>query len=112
MERATRSQQERATSLLEQRGMAGLSEFISAGITAATVSRMEKKGLLVQLSRGLYQLTDAWLDANHSLAQAAKLLPAGVICLDSALAFHELTDRIPSHIWVAIGFRAWRPRIT
>ncbi len=73
---------------------------------------MEKKGLVLQLGRGLYQLADAPLDANHSLADAAKLVPRGVICLDSALAFHELTDRIPSRIWVAIGFREWRPRIT
>jgi predicted transcriptional regulator of viral defense system len=105
------SQQERARALLEQRGMIRLSEFIAEGITAATVARLEKSGGLVQLGRGLYQLPDAPLDANHSLAEAAKLVPRGVICLDSALAFHELTDRIPSRIWVAIGPKDWRPRI-
>src|SRR3989442_15233447 len=105
-------QEDRATSLLHVRGMARLSEFIKEGITATTISRMEQKGLLNQLSRGLYQLPDAPLDANHSLAEAAKLVPKGVICLDSALAFHELTDHIPSRIWVAIGFKEWRPRIT
>jgi predicted transcriptional regulator of viral defense system len=73
---------------------------------------MERNGLIVQLSRGLYQLPDAPLDANHSLAEAAKLVPKGVICLDSALAFHGLTDRIPARIWMAIGFREWRPKIT
>jgi predicted transcriptional regulator of viral defense system len=105
-------QQDKAVSLLSQRGMARLSEFIKEGITATTVSRMTKKGLIVQLGRGLYQLPDAPLDANHSLAEAAKLVPKGVICLDSALAFHELTDRIPRYVWMAIGFREWRPRIT
>jgi predicted transcriptional regulator of viral defense system len=105
-------QQDRAIALLEARGMARLSEFIAEGITSATVSRMEKKGELLQLSRGLYQLPDAPLDANHTLAEAAKLIPKGIICLDSALAFHGLTDRIPSGVWVAIAFREWRPRIT
>jgi predicted transcriptional regulator of viral defense system len=105
-------QQDRAVALLEARGMVRLSEFIAAGITAATVSRMEKKGLITQLSRGLYQLPDAPLDANHTLAEAAKLIPKGIICLDSALAFHGLTDRIPSAVWVAIAAREWRPRIT
>jgi predicted transcriptional regulator of viral defense system len=99
-------------SLLQGRGMARLYEFIKEGITAATISRMEQKGLVNQLSRGLYQLPDAPLDANHSLAVAAKLVPNGVICHDSALAFHELTDRIPPFVWVAIGAREWRPRIT
>jgi predicted transcriptional regulator of viral defense system len=104
-------QQDRARALLQQRGMMRLSEFIAEGITAATVARLEKDGGLVQLGRGLYQLPDAPLDANHSLAEAAKLVPRGVICLDSALAFHGLTDRIPSRIWVAIGPKDWRPRI-
>jgi predicted transcriptional regulator of viral defense system len=112
MKKATQSQQERAISLLEQHGMLRLFELIAEGITAATVSRMERKGLIVQLGRGLYQLSDAPLDAYHSLAEATKLVPRGVICLDSALAFHELTDRIPRHVWMAIGFREWKPRIT
>jgi predicted transcriptional regulator of viral defense system len=105
-------QQDRAVALLERRGIARLSEFIAEGITAATVSRMAKKGLVTQLSRGLYQLTDAPLDANHTLAEVAKLIPKGIVCLDSALAFHGLTDRIPSGVWVAIAFREWRPRLT
>ena len=52
-------QQDRAVALLKARGMLRLSEFIAAGITGATVSRMEKRGQLRQLGRGLYQLPDA-----------------------------------------------------
>jgi predicted transcriptional regulator of viral defense system len=104
-------QQDRAIALLSRSGMARLSEFTSAGITAATVSRLERKGRIVRLARGLYQLPEAPLDPNHSLAEAAKLVPKGIICLHSALAFHDLTDRIPSLIWMGIGFRDWRPRI-
>jgi len=106
------TQSQRTRALLEERGMMRLSEFVEHGITAATISRMGKKGLLMSLGRGLYQLPDAPLDSNHELAVAAKLVPNGVICLGSALAFHELTDRIPRSVWVAIGPREWRPRIT
>jgi predicted transcriptional regulator of viral defense system len=112
MEKEPRTQEDKALSLLSERGMARLSEFTKEGITATTLSRMARKGSVVQLRRGLYQLSDAPLDANHSLAEAAKLVPKGLICLDSALAFHELTDRIPRYIWMAIGFREWRPHIT
>lgn len=80
-------------------------------MTAATVSRMKEKGLIVQLSRGLYQLPEGAVDANHSFAEAAKLVPKGVICLTSALAFHELTDVIPSRVWMAIGPKDRRPRV-
>ena len=112
METGHARQEDRVIPLLKERGMMRLAEFIKEGITAATISRMEQKGLLNQLSRGLYQLPNAPLDANHSLAVAAKLVPNGVICHDSALAFHELTDRIPAFVWVAIGPRDWRPKIT
>jgi predicted transcriptional regulator of viral defense system len=105
------SQKDRAISLLRERGMVRLSEFLAQGITAATISRIEQKGMVVQLARGLYQLHDAPLEAHHSLAEAAKLVPNGVICLDSALAFHEMTDRIPTLVWVGIGPREWRPKI-
>lgn len=91
--------------------MVRLSEFVKAGVTAATVSRMKEKGLIVQLGRGLYQLPDTPLDVNHSLAEAAKLVPKGIICLTSALAFHELTDIIPSRVWLAIGPKDRRPRV-
>ena len=103
-------QQDQAISLLEQQGMVRLSEFTKAGVTAATVSRLKEKGSILQLRRGLYQLPDASLDVNHSLAEAAKLVPKGVVCLTSALAFHDLTDTIPSRVWIAIGPRDRRPR--
>jgi predicted transcriptional regulator of viral defense system len=108
---ATQTQEQRAISLLRQHGMARLSEFKKAGITAATLSRMRGKGIVLRLGRGLYQLADAELDANHSLAEAAKLVPKGTICLVSALAYHGLTDTIPPRVWVAIGTRDRRPTI-
>lgn len=97
------TQQVRALALLKQRGMARLSEFTAVGITAATVTRMKEKGLVTQLGRGLYQLPDAAIDTHHSLAEAAKQVPKGVVALTSALSFHELTDTIPSRVWLAIG---------
>src|SRR5712691_7623181 len=102
-------QQDRALALLKERGIARLSEFTKAGITATTISRMKENGLILQLGRGLYQLPDASLDANHSLAEAAKRVPRGVVCLVSALAFHELTDTIPPRVWIAIGAKDRRP---
>ena len=80
-----------------------LVELREAGVTAATMSRMEWAGEVIRLSRGVYQLPDADLDPNHSLAEAAKRVPKGVVCLVSALAFHGLTDQLPPRVWMAIG---------
>lgn len=106
-----RSQRDQALSLLKSRGMMRLRELSDAGVTGATVSRLEQEGAIVRLARGLYQLVDAPLDQQHSLAEAAKLIPKGVICLTSALAFHDLTDQIPARVWIALGQKDWRPRI-
>jgi predicted transcriptional regulator of viral defense system len=108
----SQTQQEHALSLLKQQGMARLSEFTKAGVTAATVSRMKQKGLITRLGRGLYQLSDISLDANHTLAEAGKQVPRGTVCLVSALAFHDLTDTIPSRVWMAIGPKDRHSRIT
>lgn len=105
------TQREQALGLLQSRGMMRLREFDEAGITATTVSRLERDGAIVRLARGLYQLADADLDQQHSLAEVAKLIPKGVICLTSALAFHGLTDQLPARVWVALDRKDWRPRI-
>ncbi len=105
-----RTQRQIARDVLETHGMLRLTELRNAGVTAATLSRMERDGEVVRLARGLYQLPDAELDAGHSLAEAAKRVPKGVVCLVSALAYHGLTDQLPKQVWMAIGRTDWTPK--
>lgn len=98
-----KSHAERVITLLADRGMARLTELTASGVTAAAVSRLERDGKIVRLSRGLYQLPDAPIEAHHALAEASKLVPRGVVCLTSALAFHDLTDKMPAKVWIAIA---------
>src|SRR5487761_337478 len=109
--RAPRPQREQLTAFLCARGIARLHEIRRAGVTAATVSRLEREGIVTRLGRGLYQLADATLEGNHSLAEAAKRVSKGVICLVSALAFHDITDQMPRRVWIAIGPKDWKPKI-
>lgn len=97
--------------ILAERGMARASEFRTAGVTATSLSRLEAEGAIVRLGRGLYQLADADYDPHHALAEAIKFVPRAVVCLTSALAFHELTDRQPRRVWLALGPREWRPKL-
>ena len=106
------TQRSQALALLKRRGMMRLAELGKAGITATTVSRMERAGEVVRLARGLYQHPDAGLDPHQSLAEAARLVPKGVICLASALAYHGLTDQMPPKVWIANGRKDWRPRVS
>lgn len=109
--RMPRPQPERLLQLLKRRGMVRFAEMQTLGITAATAARLVRDGRIVRLSRGLYQLPDAPMDAHHALAEAAKRVPKGVICLVSALAFHDLTDQLPPKVWIALGRKDWTPRV-
>jgi predicted transcriptional regulator of viral defense system len=111
MKMPLQTQPEQALALLEARGLVRLGEFTKRGITGAAIRRLEEKGRVTKLARGLYQLPGLELDAHHSLAEASKRVPKGVICLTSALAYYELTDAIPSRVWIAIGPKDWRPQV-
>ena len=104
------SQKHRAVALLKTHGpMRGI-ELSDAGIHPETLARMLKDQTLTRVARGLYQLADAEVTAPHNLAEVAKLVPKGVICLVSALQFHEITLQMPGRVWLAIGSTARKPR--
>jgi len=64
-----------------------------------------------RVGRGLYRLAQAETSEYITLAEAAKLVPNGVVCLLSALSFHGLTTQIPHEVWMAIDVKARRPKV-
>ncbi len=110
MPKVALTQAERTLAILREQGIARLNELIAAGINQTTVARLTRQGRIVRLTRGVYQLPDAELATEHGFAEACKLVPKGVICLVSALQFHDLTVQLPRAIWVAIASSAWMPQ--
>lgn len=100
-----------AMTLLEGGALVRLRDFQRAGVSAETLSRLVREGVATRPARGLYQLTNAAIDARHTLAEASALTPKAVVCLTSALQFHELTLQMPSSVWMAIDRTAWKPRM-
>jgi predicted transcriptional regulator of viral defense system len=72
---------------------------------------MRDSGALEVVSRGVYRLADGSLLGNPDLVTVATRVPGGVICLISALAFHELTTQIPHEVHVALPRGAEEPRV-
>ena len=105
------AQRLRALDLLKARGMLRLKEFVAEGIGPETLARLVREEAVVRPARGLYQLPDTQVEVAHALAEAAVLVPKGVVCLTSALQYHELTLQMPSAVWMAIDRAAWRPKI-
>lgn len=64
-----------------------------------------------RVGRGFYRLVDAAVTERQNLAEAARMVPKGVVCLLSALRFHRLTTQNPPDLWLAIDTKAWRPRV-
>ena len=106
------TQKECALGLLRVKRMLRLKDFIAKGIEPETLARLVRSGQVVRPARGLYQLPDAAVDAAHVFAEAAALVPKGIVCLISALQFHGLTLQMPSAIWMAIERMAWKPTIS
>src|ERR1700674_4829580 len=106
------TQTNKALEAVRQRGIARLSELMAAGVSQETVARLAREGRIVRLARGLYQLPDSDIQAEHGFAEACKLVPKGVVCLISALQFHELTVQLPRSIWMAIEQGSRTPRVS
>ncbi len=66
----------------------------------STLCRLVSQGELVRVGRGLYALPNAEITENHSLAEAAKRYPGGIICLISSLFFHGIGTQLPYETWM------------
>jgi predicted transcriptional regulator of viral defense system len=86
-------------------------EAIRLGIHPRTLYSMRDSGVLEQLGRGLYRLSALPPLGSPDLVKVALRVPEGVICLVSALAFHEMTTEIPHAVHVALRRGAEPPRI-
>jgi predicted transcriptional regulator of viral defense system len=92
-------------------GMLRMTDAVAAGIHRRTLYRMRDAGLLEKMSRGLYRLAGAPPLTNPDLVTVARKVPHGVICLISALAYHNLTTQIPHEIWLAIPTNSEPPKL-
>ena len=77
-------------------GIVSSSELIAAGARWEDLYRLRDEGALIELSRGVYRLADAPATAHLDLLAVCRRSPEGMICLNSAASFWELTDEIPA----------------
>ncbi len=82
----------------------------SIGIPREYLRRLMEDGSIKRIGRGLYSLVDADITESHDIAEVAKAIPRGVICLISALQYYELTTQIAYQVWIAIDPKARLPK--
>jgi predicted transcriptional regulator of viral defense system len=99
------------TKLVKQAGILRPRDLQAHGIPRAYLRMAVDQGAIKQVGRGLYVAHGTRPTEHHSLAQASKRVPKGVVCLLSALRFHNLTTQSPFEVWLAIGEKARVPKL-
>jgi predicted transcriptional regulator of viral defense system len=79
------------------------------GLPREYLIRLYRQGRLHRSGRGIYTVPVANVTERHSYAEVAKRIPAAVVCLLSALAFHEITTQSPPSVWIALRKGARKP---
>lgn len=102
----------RAATIFENNsGILRTAQALKAGIHPKTLYAMRDSGVLEMISRGVFRLSDSPPLSNPDLVTVAARVPSGVICLISALSFHEITTQIPHDVHVALPRGAEEPRL-
>jgi hypothetical protein len=84
-EEMNRLREEDALQLAREAGILRPRDLEAHGIARAYLRRLCERGLLIRSGRGLYLPADAEVTEHHTLAEACKRVPHGVVCLASAL---------------------------
>jgi len=92
-------------------GVMKSSQLFKLGVQPRILYAMRDNGLVFQEGRGLYRLANEQVWSDPDLAIVSLLIPKGVICLISALYFHQITTQIPHEVYVALPKDSEKPRI-
>lgn len=82
------------------------------GWSSQLLQRLHQDGKLQRLARGLYGLPDAEVTQYQTLIEVCQSVPKAVLCLLSALQFHEIGTQLPHVVWVALPEAAKTPTLS
>jgi predicted transcriptional regulator of viral defense system len=98
--------------MVNQAGLISVDDLKKRGIPREYLSRLGGKNGLEMIAPGVYSRVNSDITEKHTYAQVSKIVPKGVICLFSAMRFHEFSTQNPNHVWIGIDVRARKPKVT
>jgi len=101
----------RILQIIRQLGLVRPVDLEARGVSRRQLYTMVRKGMVARQTRGIYVASQHPYTTEHTLAQVAKRVPAGVFCLLTALRFHGLTTQLPAEVWIALPEKARKPRL-
>ncbi len=110
-QKTQKTQKKQMLALAQSKSLLQARDLEPMGIPRIGLTRLVKSGQLVRVGRGVYRLPGGNLSENEGLAEIATRAPQAVICLLTALQFHELTTQLPKEIWIAMPRGSHLPMI-
>jgi len=86
----------------ENKGYALMKLMRARRFQTRDIQKLVKAGRIVKVKPGVYRLADLVIGESNGLVEVCLAIPKAVICLSSALAYHELTTFVPTAITYAI----------
>ena len=86
----------------EQKGYARMSDLKSCMIHTRDVAKAIENGTIEKVKSGLYKLVNYPWDEHSSFVDISQAKKSAIICLTSALAYHELSTINPNEVTVAV----------
>jgi len=111
MKKASNNTENAIMKMARKTGVVRAREIRKAGLHPEYLRKLCTSGHLIRTGRGLYVLADGDFTEHHSLAEACKRVPHGIICLLSALSYHEIGTQNPHQIWMAIDRAMRKPKV-
>ena len=79
-----------------------MKDMKASGFQTRDIRNLLKADRIVKVKPGVYRLADAQPGESSGLVEVCLAMPKAVICLSSALVFHDLTTFVPTAITYAI----------
>lgn len=92
-------------------GILRTKEALDSGIHPRTLYRLRDEGVIERVSRGVYRLAGMPDLAHPDLVTVALRVPRAILCLVSALAYHDATSEVPHEVQIALPRRTKPPRL-
>lgn len=89
---------------LSRYGQVRPKELTEIGIDPSCLRRMVAKGELQRVAQGVYTRADFEPTESHTLVRAVQSQTKSVVCLLSALSFHQIGTQLPSQVWLAVPY--------
>jgi predicted transcriptional regulator of viral defense system len=108
-----RTAERKTLDIVARRGLVHARDVKARGLHTQALTRLVREGRIERVSRGWYRLplSSYTMTEHHGLALAAAASPRGVVCLISALQFHEIGTQLPRQMWMALPRGARTPRV-